>query len=99
MIEHFTFEVVVLLQTIRDCARVRENLLSLRNELFVTVLDPFANPRAFGIGGEIVELSSPEVVGRAVLMQDPQNFVWMSDEISRKLHPHHEIDGLSVCGR
>src|SRR5437763_16482028 len=97
MIEHFTFQVVVLLQTIRDGARIGEDLLRLGNELFVAVLNPFANARTFGIGGEIVELSSPEVISRAVLMQDPQNFVWMSDEISREFHPNHEIDALSVC--
>src|ERR1041385_3448252 len=62
------------------------------------MLDPFANARAFGIGGEIVELSAPEVISRAVLMQNPQNFVWMSDQIGGKLHPHYEVDALSVGG-
>src|SRR5687767_538353 len=89
MIQHLAVEVVVSLQPVGNRARIGENLFRFRNKFLITMFDPFADAGAFGKGRKIVKLSAPKVISRAMLVQNPKNFVWMRNQVGRKLHSDH----------
>src|SRR5436853_4213160 len=98
MIERLALDIVVAFEPFSDSARIGKDLSGLRNEIAIAMLNPFADARSLRISGEIIEGCAPEIIGRAVLMHDPQDFSLMRHQISRKLHPDHQIDWFSIRG-
>src|SRR5205085_239 len=75
---------------------VGEDLARFGDETGVAVAHEVAHARAFGIGREVVEGRAPEIVGRAVLVYDPQNLARVRDRVGRELHPDDEVNRLAV---
>src|SRR5207302_10217029 len=98
MIERLALDIVVAFEPFSDSARIGKDLSGLRNEIAIAMLNPFADARSLRISGEIIEGCTPEIISRAILMHDPQDFSFVRHEVGGELHPDHQIDWLSIRG-
>ena len=98
MIERLALDVVVALESFSDGARIGKDLAGLRNKIAIAMLNPLSDACPLGISRKIIERGTPKIIGRAILMHDPQDFSFVRHKIGGKLHPDHQIDWLSIRG-
>jgi hypothetical protein len=96
VVERLALDPVVAAQALGHRLRVGEDLARLRDELIVAVADPLAQARAVGVRREVVERRAPEVVGRAVLVEYPEDLARVRDRVGRELHPDDEVHRPAV---
>src|ERR1044072_1486167 len=96
MIEGLTVDIIEAQHASCYVPRVRIHLQRARNERFVSMLDEHSRARAVSIAGEVVVISPRHVVRRSVLVNYPENFSRMLNEIGWKLHADDHIDRLTV---
>jgi hypothetical protein len=80
-----------MLEPTGDIEGVRKNSLRLEHQLSISPPDGMADLRAIRIVHEIATERLPKVIGGAVLVEDPEHFIGVRDEIGRKLEADQAI--------
>src|SRR4030095_3446748 len=96
MIKWLTFDAVVTTQPVGDRFRVRENFLRVWYQTIVRLTDPIAHLCPVRVSREIVERRVPKIIGRSVLVHDPQHLALMRHQISRKFHADDESNRFAI---
>ena len=97
VIERLGPQAIEFLEPSRGVLRVREEAPTFAQHL--TVQSDQRIPKAdIALGVcEVAVLGATEIIGRAVLMNQPRHLVWMPDKVRRELRSNGQVDGLSVA--
>lgn len=77
MVERCCINATESFEPLSNVTRIRKDRFRLRYEVPVGLLNRIANLGAIRIVDHVTQRVVPQLVGGAVLVQDPENLVWM----------------------